>query len=160
MNIVGEIFGEVCKTLFPIPEELYFGNPHSTVAICTLSNINLLKKISNSNLMKDIFVVGRLLSENKGIDEVIRFVNSNSKVNTIILCGDDVIGHQPGMAILALHKHGIDEDHKIINSSSPDPILTVQRNEISKFQKQIKIINKIGLTDFNEISKLVLSIKS
>jgi tetrahydromethanopterin S-methyltransferase subunit A len=157
VNIIGNIFGEVCKKLFPIPEELYFGNPNSSIAICTLSDIGLLKKISNSDLMKNITLVGRLLSENKGIDSIIRHVNSNDNVKTIIICGKDVIGHQSGDALLALHKNGIDHNGRIINSSSPDPFLSVSPMEVIKFQKKIKIINKIGLSNFKEISKLVKS---
>jgi len=155
LNIIGNIFGEVCKTLFPIPEELYFGNANSSIAICTLSDIHLLKKISNSNLMKNIALVGRLLSENKGIDSIIRYVNSNHNVKIIIICGEDVFGHQSGDSLLALHKNGIDLNGRIINSSSPDPVLTVSQMEVKKFQNQVKIINKIGRSNLKEISKLV-----
>jgi len=159
LNIIGNIFGEVCKTLFPIPEELYFGNANSSIAICTLSDIHLLKKISNSNLMKNIALVGRLLSENKGIDSIIRYVNSNHNVKIIIICGEDVFGHQSGDSLLALHKNGIDLNGRIINSSSPDPVLTVSQMEVIKFQNQVKIINKIGRSNLKEISKLVKSNK-
>ena len=157
MKIIGNIFGEVCKTLFPIPEELYFGNPKSSIAICTLSDIQLLKKISNSKLMKNIVLVGRLLSENKGIDSLVRYVNSNHNVKTIIICGEDVIGHKSGDSLLALHKNGINLNGRIINSSSPDPVLSVSKMEVKQFQKQIKIINKIGKTNLKEISELVKS---
>ena len=157
MKNIGNIFGEVCKTLFPIPEELYFGNPKSSIAICTLSDIHLLKKISSSKLMKNIVLVGRLLSENKGIDAMIKYVNSNHNVKTIIICGEDVIGHQSGDSLLKLHKNGIDLIGRIINSTSPDPVLTVSHKEVSKFQEQIKIINKIGTSNLKEISQLVKS---
>jgi tetrahydromethanopterin S-methyltransferase subunit A len=159
MNYIGNIFGEVCKKLFPIPEELYFGNPTSSIAICTLSDINLLKKISNSTIMKNISLVGRLLSENKGIDSIIHYVNSNHNVKTIIICGQDTIGHKSGDSLLALHKNGIDHNGRIINSSSPDPILTVSQMEVIKFQNQVKIINKIGISNLKEISNVVESKK-
>ncbi len=159
MNVLGNIFGEVCKTIFPIPEEIYFGNPNSPITICTLSDIRLLKKISNSNLMKNIALVGRLLSENKGIDSIIRYVNSNHNLRTIIVCGEDVFGHNSGHALLALHKNGIDLNGRIINSSSPDPVLTVSQTEVTKFQNQVKIINKIGTSNLKEISELVISKK-
>jgi len=159
MNLLGNIFGEVCKTIFPIPEEIHLGNPNSLIAICTLSDIRLLKKISNSNLMKNIALVGRLLSENKGIDSIIRYVNSNHNLKTIIVCGEDVFGHNSGHSLLALHKNGIDLNGRIINSSSPDPVLTVSQTEVTKFQNQVKIINKIGTSNLKEISELVISKK-
>ena len=115
---VGNMAGEICKMLIPIHEEVYFGNQKSSIAICTLSDIDLLKKISNSKLMEEIFVVGRLLSENKGIDEIIRFVSRNNNVKTIVLCGSDVMGHKPGMALLELYENGVDANGRIINSKS------------------------------------------
>ena len=155
MNLLGNIFGEVCKTIFPIPEEIYFGNSKSTISICVLSSISLLKEIANSELMKNISLVGRLFSENKGIDSIIRYVNSNPNIHTIIICGKEVFGHKPGSSLLALYKNGIDDNGRIINSTSPDPYLTVTKKEVKIFQDRVKIINKIGITNFEKISKLV-----
>ncbi len=160
MNVIGNLLGEVCKTIFPIPEEIYFGNPNSSISICVLSSIPLLKKIAQSELMNNISLVGRLLSENKGIDSIIQHINSNSKKHTIILCGKEVWGHKPGSSLLALYENGIDDSGKIINSTSPDPFLTVTQNEVKKFRNSVKIINKIGITDFELISKLVYTIKN
>ena len=160
MNTLGEFFGEVCKKIFPIPEELYLGNPNATIAICTLSDIHLLKQISNSELMKNIILVGRLLSENKGIDSIIRFTNSNNNLKTIIICGEDVLGHRAGYSLIALHKHGIQNNGRIINSTSPDPFLSVSQEEVFQFQNKVKIINKIGVSNIIEISKLIDIIKN
>jgi tetrahydromethanopterin S-methyltransferase subunit A len=59
-----------------------------------------------------------------------------------------------------LYKNGVDGDGRIINSHSPDPILTVSKTEIKKFQSRVRIINKIGITNFEEISSLVHSIQN
>jgi len=160
MNILGNIFGEVCKTIFPIPEETYFGNPKSSISICILSSISLLKEIANSELMNSISLVGRLFSENKGIDSIIRYVNSNPKIDTIIICGKEVWGHKSGSSLLALYKNGIDANGRIINSTSPDPYLSVTLQEVKKFQCRVRIINKIGIINFEKISKLVHTIKN
>ncbi len=159
MNILGNIFGEICKTLFPIPEEVYFGNLKSQIAICVLSSIPLLNEIVNSELMNNISLVGRLFSENKGIDSIIRYVNSNSNVKIIIICGKEGQGHKPGSSLIALYKNGADDDRRIINSHSPDPFLTVSKTEVKKFQSRVRLINKIGITNFEEISSLVHSIQ-
>ena len=92
MKTLENLMGEICKTLLPIPEEVYFGNQNSSIAICTLSSINLLKEISNSDILNKVAVIGRLLSENKGIDEIVRYVNSNQNIKTILLCGKEVPG--------------------------------------------------------------------
>lgn len=155
MNFVGEIIGEVCKKLLPIPEEIYLGNNQSTVVICTLSSIDLLKKLGSSNIMNKVAIVGRLLSENKGIDSLVRYVVSNKNIETIILCGNDVWGHKAGHSLLSLMKNGIDENGRIIESTSPDPILTISHIDIENFRNQVKIIDKINLTDINKITNIV-----
>jgi len=156
MNIIGNIFGEVCKTLFPITEEVYLGNSKSSISICTLSSIHLLKDIANSELMNNIALVGRLLSENKGIDSIIKYVNQNKKIKTIIVCGKEVWGHKAGHSLFALHKNGIDNHGRIINSTSPDPFLTVTKSEIHHFQNNINLVNIINETNFDTIKKLVI----
>ena len=72
MNALGEVIGELCKVILPINEEYYLGNPTSSIAVCTLSSINLLKKFANSEILNKISIAGRLLSENKGIDSIIK----------------------------------------------------------------------------------------
>jgi len=157
MNLIEEIAGEFCKILFPIEEEVFFGDPKSTIAICTLSSVEILKDIANSPLIKKIAIAGRLLSENKGIDSLVRYVASNENLSIIILCGKDTMGHKPGHSLLCLHKNGIDENHKIIGSSSPHPFLMVTKTEVSKFQRQVKIINKIGEANILNIKNIVES---
>lgn len=150
-----ELAGEVCKKIFPIPEEKFAGNQTSSIAICTLSSIDLLKEISRSNMMEKIAIVGRLLSENKGIDELVRFVNQHPRLDTIIVCGKEVTGHRTGHALFCLHKYGADQNNRIINSTSPDPVLTVSKKEIIQFQNQIKLIDKIGETHLTNITPLI-----
>ncbi len=158
MSTLSNIVGEICKTLFPIHEEVFFGNPKSSISICTLSSIHLLKEIANSTVMKKVAVVGRLLSENKGIDSIVQNVISNKNINIIILCGKEVSGHRAGHSLLALHENGIDNDGIIIDSTSPEPFLKVSKNEVKKFQNQVKIINKIGKTNLDEINQMVQSL--
>ena len=151
MNTLAEAIGELCKIILPIPEEYYIGNPNSSIAVCTLSSINLLKKFHNSKILEDISIAGRLLSENKGIDTIIKYVHKNQNITTIIVCGKDVWGHKSGHSLFELHKHGIDKNNKIINSTSPDPYLTVTKSEIQYFQNQITLIDMIDETNFNTI---------
>lgn len=160
MNVLGNLIGEICKSLIPIPEEVYFGNNESSISVCTLSSIDLLKRISDSSLMNKISVVGRLLSENKGIDLIIENVISNKSIKIIILCGKEVSGHKAGNSLLLLHKNGIKNDGRIIGSKSPESILLASKTDVDRFRNQVKIINKIGTTNFSEINKLVNSLKN
>ena len=151
MNVIGEAIGELCKAILPINEEFYPGNLKSPVAICTLSSIDLLKNFANSEILNKISIVGRLLSENKGIDSIIKYVNENPQVRTIVVCGKEVWGHRSGHSLFELHKNGIDKNNRIINSTSPDPYLTVTESEIKYFQENVMLVNMINQTDFKLI---------
>ena len=151
MNAIGEAIGDLCKLILPINEEYYLGNPNSAIAVCTLSSIDLLKNFANSEILNKISIVGRLLSENKGIDSIIKYVNKNPQINTIIVCGKEVWGHKSGHSLFELHKNGIDQNNRIINSTSPDPYLTVSELEIKYFQDKINLVNLINETKFELI---------
>jgi tetrahydromethanopterin S-methyltransferase subunit A len=155
MNLIENLAGELCKIILPINEEVFFGNPRSSLAVCTLSSIKLLKEIANSDMMSKITLVGRLFSENKGIDSLIRYALSNKNLEIILLCGKDTLGHKPGHSLLNLYKNGIDNEGRIIGSCSPDPVLTITKSEVLKFQKRVKLVNEIGETN---ISKIKVSI--
>ena len=155
MNALGEKIGELCKIILPIPEEYYQGNPNSSIAVCTLSSIDLLKKFKNSEILNDVSIVGRLLSENKGIDSIVNFVNENQKINTIIVCGKEVWGHKAGHSLFELHKNGVDKNNRIINSTSPDPYLTISKSKIKYFQNHVRLVNLIDETDFEKISNKI-----
>ncbi|MCH7757061.1 MAG: tetrahydromethanopterin S-methyltransferase subunit A [Thaumarchaeota archaeon] len=156
MNSLENMIGVLCKVILPIPEESYQGNPDSTIAVCTLSSLDLLKKIANSDILQHISIVGRLLSENKGIDLIIRHVNQNKKIKTIIVCGKEVWGHKAGHSLFKLYKNGIDNNRRIINSNSPDPFLTVTKSQITYFQNEITLVNMINETNFSKIKQKII----
>lgn len=156
MNAIGEAIGELCKAILPIPEESYQGNPDSSIAVCTLSSIDLLKKFADSEILNHISIVGRLLSENKGIDAIVEHVNKNQKIKTIVVCGKDVWGHKSGHSLFELHKNGVGDDNRIINSTSPDPYLTVSKSKIQYFQNNITLVNLINELDFKTIVNKIL----
>ena len=155
MNKLGITIGKICEALLPIPEEFYIGNYNSSICICTLSSIKLLKEIKNSKIIDNVAIVGRLFTENKGIDSIIKYVNQNKKIKTIIVCGKDVWGHKSGHSLFELHKNGIDNNNRIINSTSPDPFLTVSESEIKYFQKQITLVNLINETNIELINNKI-----
>jgi len=151
MNTIEEIAGELCKILFPIEDRIYFGNSESNIAVCTLSSMRLLDEITNSALMSNVNIAGRLLSENKGIEMLVRHVISNETIRIILLCGKDTAVHRPGHSLLCLHQNGIDKAGRIVGSKSPDPVTSLTYVEVATFQNQIKIIDRIGETDISNL---------
>jgi tetrahydromethanopterin S-methyltransferase subunit A len=120
--------------------------------------MNLLREISKSDLMGKIALAGRLLSENKGIDALIHHVNNHPNLDTIIVCGKEVSGHRAGHALFCVHRYGTDEQNRIINSVSPDPVLTISKSEMKQFQRQITLIDQIDQVNLEKIKLLVNSI--
>ncbi len=150
-----DIAGRICESLLPIRQEYLLGKGDS-VAICTLLSMELLDRISSSdNMMKRIAIAGRLLSENKGIDEMIRFTLQHPKLERIILCGREVKGHRAGQALVSLVTSGADSNGRIIGALGPYPFLQSSPSAIDRFRRQVKIVNLIGTTDVEKISKLV-----
>jgi tetrahydromethanopterin S-methyltransferase subunit A len=46
---LGNAAGKLCEVLIPIKHEYYIGEGNSSIAICTLSSIDLLQTIANNN---------------------------------------------------------------------------------------------------------------
>ena len=150
--------GKLCKALIPIKHEYYIGNGKCT-AICTLSSIDLLENISKSvAIMNRILIVGRLLSENKGIETIIQFIVGHPELHNMIICGKDVKGHQAGQALLSLYNNGVNNDGRIIWAKGLYPLLRSSRKDIEVLRKQIhKIYDMREIDDNMKIKKFVLS---
>ena len=102
----------------------------------------------------EIALYGPLKTENIGIEKIIANVISNPHIRYLIICGDDIKGHRPGESLIALHKFGIDDNHRIINAPGAIPYIENLTNEaLTRFYKQITIINMIGIVDTHEIDK-------
>ncbi len=152
---IDNILGICCYHLLPIKQEYYIGKG-KIIGICTLSSLDLLKEIKNSQeIMNKISIVGRLLSENKGIDEIIKFSTNEKSLKYLLLCGEEVKGHLSGQTLIALKKNGIDQNKKVINAAAPSPFLACTNHEIEYFRNRINIINKIGLKDIDKIKDIV-----
>lgn len=105
--------------------------------------------------MGRIAIVGPLLSENRGIDAIVRYSMSHPSLERIILCGREVKGHMPGQALLALCKNGIDSQGRIIGAQGPYPTVESTLEQVDLLRKQVEIIDMVGVTDISQIAKLV-----
>ena len=146
--------GWLCKLLIPIKHEYHIGDELKSVAICTLSSIDLLETISkDNNIMSKILIVGRLLSENKGIDTLVRFALEHQNLCHIIVCGKEVKGHEAGQALLSLHRNGINKnDGRIIGATGAHPLLVSSQADIESFRKQTMLYDLIGIEDMDVIN--------
>src|SRR5512145_1078057 len=103
LHSVQTVAGRICEFVLPIRLSYEMGNG-KTLAICTLSDMSLLEEIiSYKDIMSKIFLVGRLLSENRGIDNILETVHNYPHLRYLIICGRDVKGHLPGQALISLY---------------------------------------------------------
>jgi tetrahydromethanopterin S-methyltransferase subunit A len=157
---IENICGDLCKLLLPIRTQFAEGEG-KTIAICTLSSLDLMEKISKDQiLMRKIVLVGRLLSENKGIDRIIRYSQHNKLLAHIVLCGTDTNGHLAGNSLLSLIDKGIDEEGRILNSIGHRPYLTASHEDVERFRKRVSIHNLLGIVDIEFIRNYVDFISS
>ncbi|MCD4806439.1 MAG: tetrahydromethanopterin S-methyltransferase subunit A, partial [Methanococcoides sp.] len=99
---------------------------------------------------------GSCKTENLGAEKIIINTISNSNIRYVLLCGNESKGHLAGQTLIALHKNGIDDDGRIIGSEGAIPFVeNIGKDAIERFQKQVTIIDRIGLTDIDEIYNIV-----
>lgn len=147
------------------------GNDYSPVAVVVLLNApygamppevqTIPKEIEN--LVKVAIETGAALSgtlqtENIGVEKIVCNIVANPNIRYLIVCGNDVEGHNTGTAIKALIENGIDERRTIIGSQAKTPYLfNIPLEAISRFREQLTLIDLIGETGSEVIMKGVWS---
>jgi tetrahydromethanopterin S-methyltransferase subunit A len=109
---------------------------------------------------KNVALYGPLKTENIGIEKIIANVISNPHIRYLVVCGDDIRGHRSGSSILALHKNGIDKNHRIIDAPGAIPFIeNLKKEAITRFQQQIQTLNLLEEKDTHlidtQINKLI-----
>lgn len=155
MNSLERVLGEACRILLPVSERVYLGDTSSPVALCTLASMRLLDEVVRLGVLNHAFAAGRLLSENSGIDALITFIAARPTIRVLLLCGVDSRGHRAGHSLLQLHKNGIDDAGRIIDSESPNPVLRSPPGVIEVFRGRVTIADHRREEDPPRILRLV-----
>ena len=132
----------------PEPGRYNLGDKQSCVAVCTLSEVNLELQMEN------IAIAGKCVTENIGIEKIIKNVIANGKIRFMILCCNEPEGHYVGQAFFCLKKDGIDNSRRIIGAKGAMPFLkNVTDEEIARFNEQVELIDMIGEEDPKKIAE-------
>ncbi|DAC72956.1 MAG TPA: tetrahydromethanopterin S-methyltransferase subunit A [Thermoplasmata archaeon] len=108
------------------------------------------------NPPESVAIYGRLKTENIGIEKIIANTISNPYIRFLILCGDDIRGHRSGASLLALHKNGIDHNHRIIEAPGAIPYIENLKEEaIKRFQAQLNVVDLIGEKEKEKIDEII-----
>lgn len=128
------------------------GDPKSCVAVCTMASLDLIEKIPNGS----IALIGKCVTENLGIEKIVKNMISNPNIRFIILCGKVSEGHFVGQAIKSLIANGVDSEKRIVGARGGMPVLkNLSDEEIEMFRKQMEAIDLIGETNTETIMKSV-----
>lgn len=131
--------------------EYSVGDPQSCVAVTTLGS-----HLSDFPVQAGAAMCGPTKTENIGIERLIANVISNPNIRFLIVTGAEVKGHLTGNSLVNLHKHGVNEEKRIVEAKGAIPFVeNLPPEAIERFQKQVEIIEMIGTEDEAEITKAI-----
>jgi len=108
-----------------------------------------------------VCLVGKLETENIGIEKIIKNTITNPNIRVLLICGTESEGHYSGKTLLALIEHGVDENLRIIEAPGKKPVLiNTSPAEIKAFRRQLQTVDLIGCEDLGEITAKIKEIAS
>ncbi len=157
---------------YPTEEGCFLrGNDYSPVAVVVLLNApygtlppevqNIppeIEKLVRTAIETGAALSGTLQTENIGIEKIVCNVVGNPNVRYLVLCGEEVTGHQAGSALRALVANGVNEKRTIIGSQAVTPYLfNIPLEAIERFRTQVTVVDLVGEMDSQVVVKAVWS---
>jgi tetrahydromethanopterin S-methyltransferase subunit A len=128
------------------------GNPKSRIAVVTLA--------SQINPSPEAAIWGSSKTENLGVEKIIVNIISNSNIRYILVCGTESRGHLAGQSLLAIHANGLTKRVELLALKERFPFIeNISREAVKRFQQQVVLLDRIGLTDPDEIMRIVRKYK-
>jgi len=142
----------------PLPGEYHVLRYHAPVAICTLTDGQLADRLV-AGKPAGVAIVGKLQTENLGIERIVQNVLSNPHIRFLVLCGPDSVqrvGHRPGQSLLALAANGLDERGRIVGAEGKCPVIrNVSRDAVEAFRRQVRASDLVGCVELDRILESV-----
>jgi tetrahydromethanopterin S-methyltransferase subunit A len=141
----------VIQGSWPVLEGRYkVGNKESPIAICTMATVDM------EFPMDKIAIAGKCVTENMGIEKIVKNTISNPRIRYMIICGKVPMGHFVDNAIVSLIDNGVDHEGRIIGARGGIPVVkNLTREEIERFRKQIIPVSMSGETDVSKVMEKV-----
>ncbi len=142
-----------------VPGTYFVLDPKAPVAVATLGSVELAQEVSES-APDGLCIVGKVETENIGIEKVIKNVLSNPAIRYLVCAGNEPPKHLTGATMVALFENGMNEQNKIVGSPGMRPVLpNTTEQEVREFRHRIQPVDMIGCTDVAEIHAKVESLK-
>jgi len=138
-----------------VPGKFFVNNPGEPVAVATLGSVKLAEQISKVPNER-MCIVGKVETENIGIEKIIKNIISNPSIRFLLMVGNESPMHLPGATFKALFEKGIDEEGKIAGSPGMRPVLpNTTAGEADCFMDQLELVDMIGCMDVDKISVII-----
>ena len=149
------------KSAWPfVPGTYFVKDPGAPVAVTTLGSVDLAKEVSQG-APDGLCIVGKVETENIGIEKIIKNVLSNPAIRYLLCVGKEPPKHLTGATMIALFKNGVDENNKIIGSPGMRPMLpNTTAEEVAAFRQRIEPVDMISCTDIGEIHAKITELAS
>jgi tetrahydromethanopterin S-methyltransferase subunit A len=136
---------------WPVLEGRYkVGNKQSPIAICTMATVDM------EFPMDKIAIAGKCVTENMGIEKIVKNTISNPHIRYMIICGKVPMGHFVDNAIVSLIDNGVDPEGRIIGAKGGIPVVkNLTPQEIERFRRQVIPVNMAGETDVEKVMEKV-----
>lgn len=134
-----------------VPGTYFVTDPAAPVAVTTLGSVALAEAVSR-NPPAGLCIVGKVETENIGIEKIIKNTVSNPAIRYLVCAGAEPPRHLTGATLLALFEHGMDENHRIRGAPGMRPVLpNTSAAEVRAFREQLQPIDMIGCTEVGAI---------
>lgn len=139
----------------PLPGDYTVARWAAPVAVCTLGDADLARSLGRRP-PPGCGIVGTLVTENLGIERLVRNTVANHHLRFLVLAGPETrqaVGHLPGASLLALAAHGVDSGGRVIGAPGRRPVLkNITAEEINRFRAVVTVVDLIGVTDVGTIA--------
>jgi tetrahydromethanopterin S-methyltransferase subunit A len=118
-------------------------DPAGAVALCTLASEALVDALA-ARRPPGVAIVGRVFTENFGVEKVVTNLVANPCLRVLVLCGTES-RHRVGETLLALHARGVDAAGRVIGTSSPLPLVrSLAPEAVRIYQQKLELVDLRG----------------
>jgi tetrahydromethanopterin S-methyltransferase subunit A len=146
------------KTWPFVPGTYFVADPTAPVAVTTLGSVDLAEQVSNS-APEGLCIVGKVETENIGIEKIIKNIISNPSIRYLVCAGQEPPKHLTGATMVALFQQGVDASNRIMGAPGMRPFLpNTSAEEVQVFRQQVEPVDMIGCTDVKMIHEKVVAL--
>ncbi len=142
----------------PLPGSYRVLDPTAPGAICTLTSADLFDALAEA-APPGVAIVGSMVTENLGIERLVRNLVASPAVSWLLVCGVDSKGHRAGDSLLALSRNGVDAEMRVVGAPGHRarlPNLTLA--EVKAFRRRVAVVAHIGVADRDAVLNLTAAV--